>query len=666
MSNNANIPVSGAVAAYAVEAAVEGAVEAGGADADDVADAIAVEVGQGDDVPSGGSDAGGLLGRGALPSGSSAQANDLLPPPASAGGRSGGGARRGSSGSTSLPSGVRRRRGGRGEDGHDGHDAHTGITPPFTGWSITPEALQQVAMALQGAGGYGDSPSQAAARASASAAAAAAVHGWSESRTRQVEGICDKANGSAWLHERAEERFRQFYYWLQIPSIVLGFIAGAISMLMQIMWGVDGCNSSVWGVSTGVATMLAATMQGMCTLFGVTEKMDAHRKAKLEYLLLYNALDTQLGMEAADRSACDVIMRKAVEKSSALRMSVPTVHPSIIARYRKQHGHTPGLVMPDECRGIHHVQSRGAGADAADVAPPPLSPPQQVAVKAGASWWERVAAAVAHVSRDAAATARRGGGGAPLLPLHAPPHDAAPAHAALQPAEEERQAAADASTAPARKRLHVSARAAAARPGAAAARATAQTTAYAAQVDSASPRSAPPPLAPSTLLPPRTEDKQDKHAGGGYGGGYDDGDGYDDVELSAAANAALAAVSLEHARRAAAVASGGVAASTAAAVPPLLRVLHADHERPPSHTVGDLVGMDMMGGLGFAASLTPVATAPLLPRAQPLVPSLGTTPGGAVPPSGVNTPIAVAAAALAIAATRQQQQQQQQQDEPTD
>ena len=200
-----------------------------------------------------------------------------------------------------------------------------------------------------------DAPTSASEQASSAVSGHAAE--WNLGRTLALSEMCAKANGSAWLHQQAEGTYRSLFYLLKMPAILLCFVTGTMGALSQVTSG-SACDLRL-AMVLGILTLIGATMQGAAALIGVTERMEAHRKAARGWWDLYNRLYLQLGLEPQDRTSCITITRVAMDDAKRLRSSAPSIHWTIVWQFRRQFGASLGAVMPVECAPVGPVRPNG-------------------------------------------------------------------------------------------------------------------------------------------------------------------------------------------------------------------------------------------------------------------------------------------------------------------
>lgn len=161
----------------------------------------------------------------------------------------------------------------------------------------------------------------------------------------------EKASGSAWLHSHSSRHFRRSNYYVVMPACLMGYAAGATSLLS------DTASPATRAV-TGVCGLLAGMLVNFQELFKFKELAEQHRLASLRFLTFFRDVSCELSMHPDHRSKpAEYINLKRMELDK-LHEQMPDVPPFVVAVFDQKFADA-GIHKPDAACNLQTVLPYG-------------------------------------------------------------------------------------------------------------------------------------------------------------------------------------------------------------------------------------------------------------------------------------------------------------------
>ena len=151
----------------------------------------------------------------------------------------------------------------------------------------------------------------------------------------------DNALSYAWLHNKAEAKYRKLNYAFTIPIVILSTVVGTINVGMNSIFPanlIQYGQISIGGV--GIFTGILGTLQNF---FKYAQLSEAHRNAAIQWHKYHRSLKTELALEAICRRNAGEFFRASKAELDRLLDSSPYVPSDVVQRYISENS----IELPD-------------------------------------------------------------------------------------------------------------------------------------------------------------------------------------------------------------------------------------------------------------------------------------------------------------------------------
>jgi hypothetical protein len=169
---------------------------------------------------------------------------------------------------------------------------------------------------------------------------------WNESHEMLLAAIGNRANCSAWMHDRCHARFESYNFYLTIPSIAISGIAGLTSLLSSNMIPPYYQELGSWIV--GIATISCGVLQSVNQLIKSQQKAEEHRSAAVAYMKVFRTISGELALRRDQRLHAQAFLKVIRMEQDKLQESAPPIPESVreqfLKTYKNSAMHKPELV----------------------------------------------------------------------------------------------------------------------------------------------------------------------------------------------------------------------------------------------------------------------------------------------------------------------------------
>jgi hypothetical protein len=151
----------------------------------------------------------------------------------------------------------------------------------------------------------------------------------------------DNALSYAWLHNKAEAKYRKLNYSFTIPIVILSTLVGTINVGMNSLFPenmVKYGQITIGGV--GIFTGILGTLQNF---FKYAQLSEAHRNVAIQWHKFHRSLKTELALESICRRSAGEFFRSSKSELDRLLDSSPYIPSDIVQRYLEENN----IELPD-------------------------------------------------------------------------------------------------------------------------------------------------------------------------------------------------------------------------------------------------------------------------------------------------------------------------------
>ena len=175
----------------------------------------------------------------------------------------------------------------------------------------------------------------------------------------------DNALSYAWLHNKAEAKYRKLNYAFTIPIVILSTVIGTINVGMNSIFPANLLqvgNIIIGGLS--IFTGILGTLQNF---FKYAQLSEAHRNSAIQWHKFHRTLKTELALESVCRRNAGEFFRSSKAELDRLLDSSPYIPSDVVHRYVEENT----IDLPDV---IGHLQKTLVFRGGIRMSPKPGSP----------------------------------------------------------------------------------------------------------------------------------------------------------------------------------------------------------------------------------------------------------------------------------------------------
>lgn len=156
-----------------------------------------------------------------------------------------------------------------------------------------------------------------------------------------------------WLHKKAEELYSHRTIFTDIPVIILGTLAGAVSVGSSSLFG----NSEYSSVGIGAVVLMNSIISTISSYFGFARKAEGHRIASISYAKLHRFLAVELSLPRLERMSPADLLKMVQTETNRLSEISPLIPSKIVELFKKRFSDAKydRIAKPSEANGLEEV-----------------------------------------------------------------------------------------------------------------------------------------------------------------------------------------------------------------------------------------------------------------------------------------------------------------------
>lgn len=178
------------------------------------------------------------------------------------------------------------------------------------------------------------------------------VH-WNSQLEKIISDEGERALCYSWLHDKSEERYRQFNNYITLPTIVGSTIAGTAAIGSKTLFG----DSWYGNLGIGMLSLTVAVFNTVSTHFGWAVRAEAHRVARVDYSKIHRFIMIELALPREERTDANSMLKLVREQLDNLLATSPQIPNEIIVKFNnKFEGTTDKISKPGITNGLDPIE----------------------------------------------------------------------------------------------------------------------------------------------------------------------------------------------------------------------------------------------------------------------------------------------------------------------
>lgn len=202
---------------------------------------------------------------------------------------------------------------------------------------------------------------------------------WTDNLETLMSKWSDEALSYAWLHVKAESKFRKLNYGFTIPIVVLSTLTGSINLAMSSM--IPAQYATLGNLATGGLSIFTGILGTLLNFFKYAQTSEAHRNASVQWHKFYRNIKTELALDRICRKPAPSFYISSKNEMDRLLDSSPNIPSEITQKYKERTNIE--IDLPDIIGDLHRTKVfRGpqvgfvlSSQDLEDMEEPPLPSP---------------------------------------------------------------------------------------------------------------------------------------------------------------------------------------------------------------------------------------------------------------------------------------------------
>lgn len=156
---------------------------------------------------------------------------------------------------------------------------------------------------------------------------------WSNQLELIIAQEGEKCRGLAWIHRNAESAMNRYNNYIQIPSIVLSTLTGAVSMSSTALFGDHSANASK---VLGLVSIGVGILNTLGNYFSFAKKSEAHRIGYLQYSKLFSWISVELSLPRDERMTAEDMLKTLRTEMERLAETTPMSPDKILTDFTQR------------------------------------------------------------------------------------------------------------------------------------------------------------------------------------------------------------------------------------------------------------------------------------------------------------------------------------------
>ena len=172
----------------------------------------------------------------------------------------------------------------------------------------------------------------------------------------------------SWLHDKSEKRYKNFYNYITLPTIVISTLAGTASIGSATIFGATPYAS----IGIGFMSLTVGVLNTVSTHFSWAQRAEGHRVANSSYSKMHRFIMIELSLPRDQRIEAKSMLKVVRDGLDQLLDTSPKIPDHIIKEFKQRFDGTTDLSKPGITNGLDpiYVYTEGYSPDPSVIAFP--------------------------------------------------------------------------------------------------------------------------------------------------------------------------------------------------------------------------------------------------------------------------------------------------------
>lgn len=176
---------------------------------------------------------------------------------------------------------------------------------------------------------------------------------WNTGHEELLASIADRSNCYRWLHEKSQNRFDEYNFYLTIPSIVVSGLAGSATIGLTGL--VPEEFQRVASVVIGIFTLGCGVMTSLNQYMKTSQFSEAHRSAAIAHGKLHRVISSELALRRDQRVNAMDFIKMVRPEQDRLQETSPSIPESVIRHFKRHFIDNTTVEKPEIIGDLDHV-----------------------------------------------------------------------------------------------------------------------------------------------------------------------------------------------------------------------------------------------------------------------------------------------------------------------
>lgn len=195
---------------------------------------------------------------------------------------------------------------------------------------------------------------------------------WNTAQEDLLCAIADRSNCYRWMHAKCQTVYDRYNFWLTIPSISIGTVAGSATIGLPGITG-DPETARVLTVLMGVMTLSASVFTSINQYMRSSQYAESHRISAVAHGKVHRLISSELSLRRDQRINASEFIKSVRAEQDRLQDTSPIILDSVIKQFNLTFVSRTDLEKPEVAGDLDHVQVNRSSKIGKPVVTPDLS-----------------------------------------------------------------------------------------------------------------------------------------------------------------------------------------------------------------------------------------------------------------------------------------------------